>query len=197
MPCRRVVVTLAALVAATLMACDGGDGAEQHIAGPSPVTASPTPAATLTSTPEATPTPEDTLETTSTPQATATPTPTAEVTATPSTEPTPTATTAPSATASAIATRTATASATPGGPSAVNVEIRGFAFPFELTVAAGTRVVWTNRDATVHDVVARDGSWGSGLLGEGGSFEHVFEAPGRFTYLCTIHPFMQAAVIVE
>lgn len=77
------------------------------------------------------------------------------------------------------------------------MEIRGFAFPFELTVSAGTRVVWTNRDSSVHDVVARDGSWGSDPFGAGASFGYVFEEPGRFTYFCTIHPFMQAAVIVE
>jgi plastocyanin len=77
------------------------------------------------------------------------------------------------------------------------VEIRGFGFPYELHVAAGSTVTWINRDAVPHDVVAFDGSWSSALFNEGESYSHTFTAAGRQPYKCTIHPYMQAIVVVD
>jgi plastocyanin len=77
------------------------------------------------------------------------------------------------------------------------VDIRSFAFPSELHVPVGARVVWTNQDSVLHNVVARDDSWGSELFGLGAAYTRAFPEPGRYTYFCSIHPYMQAAVIVE
>lgn len=77
------------------------------------------------------------------------------------------------------------------------MEIRGFGFPYELPVAVGTTVIWTNADAVGHDVTALDGSWASSILGQGASFSRTFTTAGRQAYYCELHPYMQAVVIVE
>ncbi len=80
----------------------------------------------------------------------------------------------------------------------VNVEIRNFAFsPQSLQTKAGTKIVWTNKDSVGHTVTSDNGVFGSGLLGQGQSFEFVFAQEGTFSYHCTPHPNMVATVVVE
>jgi plastocyanin len=67
----------------------------------------------------------------------------------------------------------------------------------ELHVRAGTRVRWVNDDPVQHTVTADGGSFESGLIEPGASFERVFDRPGNYPYHCTPHPFMTAQVIVE
>jgi len=84
-------------------------------------------------------------------------------------------------------------------PVATNtVAVRNFAFsPASVTVKAGSTVTWTNQDQDPHDVVAmNDGPFHSPPLNTGQSFSYTFTKPGRFDYLCTIHPFMTATVVV-
>jgi plastocyanin len=57
-------------------------------------------------------------------------------------------------------------------------------------------VTWTNLDGVAHTVTADDGSWGSGTLGQGATYSHVFTSPGTYTYHCAIHPFMTGTVTV-
>jgi plastocyanin len=66
-----------------------------------------------------------------------------------------------------------------------------------LHVRAGTRVRWVNDDQVQHTVTAEDGSFDSGLIEPGRSYERVFERPGEYGYHCAPHPFMRARVIVE
>jgi len=78
------------------------------------------------------------------------------------------------------------------------VRIDGFAFePTTLDVAAGTEVTWTNHDPAAHTVTADDGSFDSSTLEAGGSFSTRFTEPGRFRYLCEIHPTMAGTVTVS
>lgn len=89
--------------------------------------------------------------------------------------------------------------ATNDAPVATNtVAIQNFAFsPATVTVKAGTTITWTNRDSDAHTVTAMPaGSFHSPTLNTGQSFQHTFTAPGQFDYLCTIHPFMTATVVV-
>ncbi|HEX8740474.1 MAG TPA: cupredoxin family copper-binding protein [Casimicrobiaceae bacterium] len=79
----------------------------------------------------------------------------------------------------------------------VTIDIRSFAFtPKEVTVAPGTRVVWTNRDDTPHTVTATDHAFASPGLDTGDTFEHTFDAAGDYAYLCTVHPYMTGVVHV-
>jgi len=88
-----------------------------------------------------------------------------------------------------------TAPQAPVGKNQVNID--GFAFvPLTVTVAAGTTVTWTNRDEEPHTVAASDGSFHSPGMGTGATFSHTFSSPGKFEYVCSIHPMMRGTVVV-
>jgi len=77
------------------------------------------------------------------------------------------------------------------------VHIANFAFaPAALTVAPGQKVTWTNADNVAHTSTGSDRRWNSGPLEPGASFSVTFVTPGTYLYRCSIHPFMQAKVIV-
>jgi plastocyanin len=80
------------------------------------------------------------------------------------------------------------------------VVIDNFAYaPRTLTVAAGTRVTWVNRDDVPHTVTstAKPRSFDSGALDTDATFAFVFTTPGTYEYFCTVHPHMTARVIVK
>jgi plastocyanin len=69
----------------------------------------------------------------------------------------------------------------------VAVTIDNFKFdPQEVKVAPGTTVVWTDSRGR-HTVTSDDGSFDSGTLVAGQSFEHKFEKPGAYPYYCMFH----------
>ena len=81
---------------------------------------------------------------------------------------------------------------------APTVEITKFAFaPKEITVAPGTKIIWTNRDETPHTVTSNDKSFASKGLDTDDKFEHTFANEGDFGYICTVHPFMTGVVHVR
>ena len=81
---------------------------------------------------------------------------------------------------------------------AVDLEISKFTFaPKEITVAPGTKVVWTNHDEAPHTVASNDKSFTSKGLDTDDKFEHTFASEGDFTYICTVHPFMTGVVHVH
>jgi len=89
------------------------------------------------------------------------------------------------------------AAAEPTG-STVDINITKFAYgPKEITVAPGTRIVWTNHDETPHTVTANDKSFASKGLDTDEMFEHIFAKEGDFSYICTVHPFMTGVVHVR
>ena len=80
----------------------------------------------------------------------------------------------------------------------MEVDITKFAFaPKEITIAPGTKIVWTNHDDTPHSVGASDKSFGSKGLDTDDRFEHVCASEGDFNYICTVHPFMTGVVHVR
>lgn len=85
-----------------------------------------------------------------------------------------------------------------GAPVAADaVSIKNFAFaPDTITVKVGTTVTWTNNDQDAHTVTAMDHTFASPALNPGDSFHFTFSKPGNYAYLCTIHPFMTATVVV-
>ena len=85
---------------------------------------------------------------------------------------------------------------TSGGEGAVS--IADFKFdPEALTVEAGTEVVWTNEDSADHTATAEDGSFDTGTFGKGEEGSAVMDDPGTFAYICDLHPFMKAEIVVE
>jgi plastocyanin len=93
-----------------------------------------------------------------------------------------------------------TTAATPGpaAPAAGNaISIDNFAFaPATLTVHSGSTVTWTNKDEEPHTVVANDGSFHSPGMGSQATFSYTFMTAGKFDYVCSIHPYMHATVVV-
>jgi len=75
--------------------------------------------------------------------------------------------------------------------------------PSEVTIDAGSEVVWSNDDSASHTVTSGnpkdgpDGIFDSGLFLSGQTFSRMFEEEGEFPYFCLVHPWMQGAVIVQ
>jgi plastocyanin len=82
-------------------------------------------------------------------------------------------------------------------PPAPTGDITKFAFaPKEITIAPGTKIIWTNHDETPHTVTSNDKSFASKSLDTDDKFEHTFANEGDFNYICTVHPFMTGVVHV-
>lgn len=80
------------------------------------------------------------------------------------------------------------------------VTIKDYMFtPMTLTVAAGTKVVWTNTDQTAHTVKSADDAtpFASGALDPGASYSRVFDKPGTYHILCGLHPYMRETIVVQ
>jgi plastocyanin len=80
-------------------------------------------------------------------------------------------------------------------PNGVVVEVQSLDNSFRpevLTVEAGTEVVFTNVGRNDHNVLPQPDSlqgWGVGEaeFGPGAEYRHVFDVPGEYRYICTIH----------
>jgi len=62
--------------------------------------------------------------------------------------------------------------------------------PGEITVAAGTEVVWRNGGRNDHNVVSvDDGAWGvdTAEFAPGDEYRHRFTEPGTYAYYCSLH----------
>ena len=78
------------------------------------------------------------------------------------------------------------------------VEIRDFTFrPNDLTVSAGARVTWVNRDGAPHDATEDDGAWNTERLFKDDSNAITFDRAGVYSYHCTIHPQMKGTLKVQ
>ena len=67
--------------------------------------------------------------------------------------------------------------------------------PAHIEVPARTTVTWTNASQAQHDVKFDDGP-SSDRLNFGATFQRVFDDPGTYDYVCTIHPGMVGRVTV-
>ncbi len=79
------------------------------------------------------------------------------------------------------------------------VNIDNFVFsPAEITIKAGSKLTWTNRDDIPHAVAsaASPPVFRSKALDTDDSYAFVFDRPGRFPYFCSLHPHMQGVVVV-
>ena len=78
-----------------------------------------------------------------------------------------------------------------------DVDIVNFRFsPRMLTVPAGTKVTWTNRDDVPHTVTSVNKTFSSPMLDTEESYSKVFNEPGTFDYFCAMHPKMTGTVLV-
>jgi 3',5'-cyclic-AMP phosphodiesterase len=75
--------------------------------------------------------------------------------------------------------------------------IDNFAFtPQEMTVKAGSSVIWTNKDDIPHTVASDNNAFSSPVLDTNQSFQFTFTSPGKFAYFCKLHPHMTGVITV-
>ncbi len=80
---------------------------------------------------------------------------------------------------------------------AATVTIADFAFkPATVTIRAGQSVLWVNKDNDAHTATAVDKSFDSGGLDTNERWQHTFTKPGRYAYICALHPYMKATIVV-
>ena len=92
----------------------------------------------------------------------------------------------------------AAVSASALAPKQARVSINEMKFnPPSLDIKPGDTVRWTNDDDRDHTVSASDGSFKSGNLRSGDTFEHTFQKAGKFSYACSYHPRMKGTVNVK
>ena len=137
---------------------------------------SSTPTATAVPPTRAPSAPATAVPSTSAPAATVTPAPT------PSIPPTPTPGAAPSATSPTAA------------PPARTSLVQDFRLE-SFTILVGTKVTWTNNDATEH-TVSSPGNF-DGALDPKQSYSFTFTKAGTFKYTCQFYPDMQGTVTVQ
>jgi plastocyanin len=78
------------------------------------------------------------------------------------------------------------------------IAIDNFKFnPNPLTVGVGTQVTWTNHDDIPHSIVLNALGVHSKALDTDGTFIYTFDKAGTYFYVCGLHPFMHAKVIVK
>lgn len=84
------------------------------------------------------------------------------------------------------------AAAAPGNGDVKKVTIKDKKFdPAKITLKAGQSVQWTNKDNSDHQVVITlDGKAEkeSENLGNGETFKHTFDKPGKYRFVCKYHP---------
>ena len=88
--------------------------------------------------------------------------------------------------------------ARPSEMSATTVKLDGCTFaPTIARVPTGAQVRFVNDSQTAHDVIGRDGAWGSGtVLDVGESFSHRFVDAGLYPFSCSLHPGMAGVIVV-
>jgi len=75
--------------------------------------------------------------------------------------------------------------------------------PYEVTVAVGATVTWSNDDTAAHTVTSGnisdgvDGLFDSSIFMSGTTFEFTFSDAGSYDYFCMVHPWMTGIVNVS
>jgi plastocyanin len=92
----------------------------------------------------------------------------------------------------------AQAGKTLAGNATVNIDNFSFT-PAAITIAAGTKISWNNRDDIPHTITdaAEQRAFKSAPLDTGDAFAFVFSKAGTYHYFCSLHPHMQGTVVVQ
>ncbi|GEM_PF-798551 len=98
----------------------------------------------------------------------------------------------------ALTTALAVGVSSAGAASGVGVSItkNGFS-PKTATLDFGTKVTWTNKDTSNHQVVADNGAFASPILGPGKTYSFTFDQSGTFRYHDALHPSLVGTFTVK
>lgn len=73
--------------------------------------------------------------------------------------------------------------------------------PEKIEVPAGTTIEWANKDTAPHTATAsadaQREAFDTKVIKEGKSGDVTFDEPGTYAYICDLHPFMKASVVVK
>jgi plastocyanin len=97
------------------------------------------------------------------------------------------------------ASSTPASSTSPGSGGAVTVAMKNLAFvPTSVTAKVGQTVDFVNSDTPPHNVTYKSGPkfTSSSTISPGGKFSIKLTQAGTIHYVCTIHPFMKATIVV-
>jgi plastocyanin len=95
------------------------------------------------------------------------------------------------------ASTAATGASTATKATKVSIAIANYAFkPADITVKAGTKLTFTNHDATAHTATSKTPGFDTGTLKSGQSATVTVSKPGTYSYYCQFHAFMVAKVTV-
>ena len=85
------------------------------------------------------------------------------------------------------------------GAGGARIVIKDFAFnPQTITVKAGEKITWINRDEEPHTIVSVEKQFKkSSALDTDQEFTITTGAPGTYTYYCSVHPKMTGTIVVE
>jgi plastocyanin len=86
-----------------------------------------------------------------------------------------------------------------GGITSPSIIIHNFMFsPATVTVTPGATVTVTNKDQVTHTLTATKGEFSTGDIAGGQSKTFTApKAPGRYTYICSIHQYMTGTIVVS
>jgi len=86
----------------------------------------------------------------------------------------------------------------PAAPRTHSMDQKGMKFiPHILTIPAGDTVKFLNSDSVDHNIFTPDGEgYNLGMFPQGQAREHVFQKPGGYSQLCSVHPEMLAYIFV-
>jgi len=82
------------------------------------------------------------------------------------------------------------------GANEVWMQNRSFV-PATKTIAVGTTIIWTNKDADTHDVKSSTGIFTSPSMGLNATYSYTFAAAGTYNYSCVFHAGMNGTIIVQ
>lgn len=97
-----------------------------------------------------------------------------------------------------LAGTAASSSETAAAPPGRTIVIENLQFnPQVLTVKAGERITWVNKDLFPHTATADAKAFDSKAIAPNGVWTWVARKPGTYTYVCTFHPTMKGTVTVQ
>ena len=69
--------------------------------------------------------------------------------------------------------------------------------PYRARIKVGSQVLFVNNGNMRHEIIALDGSWGTGPLDPNEQVWISFSKPGEYTYICKDHPWSYGQIIVS
>jgi len=81
----------------------------------------------------------------------------------------------------------------------VTIDIKDFKYaPPAVTVKAGAKVTWVNKDSAPHTATTKTGpaEFDTGTLKQSDTKTVTLSKAGRYAYYCAFHPFMKGTVTV-